>query len=49
MDNPQNRKPPDPGNPEIEKAVAEEQEGKYGGRDRWFITICFFVLVCFMV
>ena len=39
MDEPVNQpEPEEPDDLEIEREVAEEQEAKYGGRDRWFLT-----------
>lgn len=46
MDKPTDKpEPEEPDDLEIEKEVAEEQEEKYGGRDRWFLTVAFLILL----
>src|SRR5262245_552568 len=42
-----NAGPDEPDDLTIEREVAEEQDSKYGGRERWFLTAVFFVLVLF--
>ena len=46
MDQPTNKTEPEElDDQEIEREVAEEQEAKYGGRDRWFLTVVSFLLL----
>lgn len=50
MDKPADKpEPEEPDDLEIEKEVAEEQESKYGGRDRWLYTIGFFSMAALSV